>query len=475
MTQPTFSLARAESFWREKVLPTLIDYIRIPNRSPAFDPDWKRQGSMDRAIRLACDWCHANMPPNSSVKIRELPGRTPLLYFEVPAHPTLKKAPPVFFYGHLDKQPEFDGWRDGLGAWTPVLENERLYGRGGADDGYAVFASIAALKLLADSGQPFPRSIGLIECSEESGSIDLAAHLDALKTELDRPGLIVCLDAECGDYERLWYTTSLRGNLIGELRVQTLTEGVHSGAAGGIVPSTFQVIRAMLDRIENATTGEITLASLHVLVPPDRRREIVEAASVLGDLIWKRFPWAGCTQPRFTDPDDALQANTWFPALEITGADGLPSILAGGNVLRPTTALKLSLRLPPTLSPDAAVQALQTAFSGDASFRATTSFKIHTAIPGWNAPEIAPWLKSALKKSSTTHFGQPALAMGTGGSIPFMQMLADRYPATQYFVTGVLGPGANAHGPNEFLDLRTVIRLTACLGEIIASYVCAVS
>ena len=470
MTQPSFSLARSDLFWRDDILPTLIEYIRIPNRSPAFDSDWERHGDMDRAIRLVRDWCRAHLPKQARLEIQNLPGRTPLLYFEVPAHPSLKNLPPVFFYGHLDKQPEFEGWRPGLGAWTPVIENGRLYGRGGADDGYAVFASIAALKLLAEEKHPLPRAIGLIECSEESGSIDLAAHLDALASHLIHPGLIVCLDAECGNYEQLWYTTSLRGNLIGELRVQTLTEGVHSGAAGGIVPSTFQIARALLERIERAETGEIVIENLTVPIPSERKHEITQAAKILGDLTLKRFPWAGSTQPRFKNPEEALLANSWLPALEITGADGLPSIQAGGNVLRPTTALKISLRLPPTLPPQSALEALQNVFSAEAPYRAHVTFHAHSVMPGWNAPKFAPWLLDVLQQSSNTHFGHSALAMGTGGSIPFMQMLAERYPETQYFVTGVLGPGANAHGPNEFLDLKTVIRLTSCLGEILAAY-----
>lgn len=471
MTTPVIPLARTESFWNGEILPTLMDYIRIPNQSPAFDPDWKRRGAMDQAIRLASEWCRAHLPAHARLEIRELAGRTPLLYFEVPPDPSLAHLPPLFMYGHLDKQPAFEGWREGLGAWTPVLDQGRLYGRGGADDGYAVFASVAALRLLTDMGRPLPRSIGLIECSEESGSIDLAAHLDALQSRLDRPGLIVCLDAECGDYAHLWQTTSLRGNLIGELRVQVLTEGVHSGAAGGIVPSTFQILRALLDRIESAATGEITLAGLAVAIPSARKQEMRETASALGDLVWEKFPWAGSTQPRFRHPEEVLLANTWRAALEITGAEGLPSIQGGGNVLRPMTAIKLSLRLPPTLDPNSAAQAIEAVLSADAPFQAQTSFIVHSAMSGWNAPETASWLATALQQASLAHFDAPALSMGTGGSIPFMQMLADRYPSTQYFVTGVLGPSANAHGPNEFLDLKTVTRLTACLGEVIAAYV----
>jgi acetylornithine deacetylase/succinyl-diaminopimelate desuccinylase-like protein len=469
MSEPTPPTA-LDSFWQTSILPVLEDYIRIPNRSPAFDPDWKAQGHMDRAIRLVRDWCQTELQDLATVEILERDGATPLLWVETQAHPTLVDRPPVLLYGHLDKQPEFEGWRPGLGPWTPVLQGERLYGRGGADDGYAIFTIVAALRQLQAGGVPRPRLLTLIECSEESGSPDLAAYLDGLSDRLGVPGLIVCLDAECGNYEQLWYTTSLRGNLIAELHAETLTQGVHSGTAGGIVPSSFQVLRNLLDRIEDSRNGRIRLEAFHVTIPSDREAEIRQAARTLKHLVWERFPFAGTTCARSTDPEEALLENTWAPALEITGAEGLPSIRIGGNVLRPYTTLKLSFRLPPTLEVSRAVFALEEAMAAPAPFQAPLKLNVISAMPGWNAPATAPWLKKSLESSSRRHFGQTALAMGTGGSIPFMKMLADRYPQAQYFVTGVLGPESNAHGPNEFLHLPTAIRLTACLQELLMAY-----
>ncbi len=463
-------LDEIDSFWRTSIVPALKDYIRIPNRSPAFDPDWKSHGDMDRAVCLVRDWCRAQLEDLASVEILERPGSTPLLCIEASTDPRRGTLPSVLLYGHLDKQPEFEGWRPGLSPWTPVLENGRLYGRGGADDGYAVFSIVSALRRLNAAGTLWPPFLALIECSEESGSPDLAAYLDHLSDRLGVPGLIVCLDAECGNYDQLWYTTSLRGNLIAELSVETLTHGVHSGTAGGIVPSSFQVLRHLLDRVEDSRDGRIRLAAFHVTVPTNREEEVRQAARTLNRLVWERFPFAGTTHPRSEDPEKALLENTWAPALEVTGADGLPPIRTGGNVLRPRTTLKLSFRLPPTLEVSQAVTSLELAFSAPAPFHAAIQLKITSAMPGWNAPTTAPWLRKALETSSKRHFGQAALAMGTGGSIPFMKMLAERYPETQYFVTGVLGPESNAHGPNEFLHLATAVRLTACLADILTAY-----
>ncbi len=469
MSHPTLPAA-TDHFWQTSILPTLEDYIRIPNRSPAFDPDWKAHGHMDQAIRLVRDWCQAQLRDLATVEIQERDGATPLLSVETQSHPSRSSQPPVLLYGHLDKQPEFDGWRAGLGPWTPVLQDGRLYGRGGADDGYAIFSIVATLRQLQAEGVPCPRLLTLIECSEESGSPDLSAYLEDLADRVGTPGLIVCLDAECGNYEQLWYTTSLRGNLIAELNTQTLTEGVHSGTAGGIVPSSFQILRNLLDRIEDSRNGRIRLEALHVTIPSDREAEIRQAARTLKNLVWERFPFAGSTRPRSEDPEEALLENTWAPTLEITGAEGLPPARIGGNVLRPHTTLKLSFRLPPTLEVSKAVSALEAVLAAPAPFQVPVQLKVISALPGWNAPVTAPWLKRALDATSRRHFGQPALAMGTGGSIPFMKMLADRYPEAQYFVTGVLGPESNAHGPNEFLHLSTAIRLTACLQDLLTAY-----
>ena len=201
----------------------------------------------------------------SKLEVIRLEGRTPLIFFEVPAtrSDASGSAETVMFYGHLDKQPEFNGWRHDLGPWTPKYEDGKLYGRGGADDGYAVYAALTAIQSLDAQGIPRPRCVGLIETCEESGSVDLPAYIQALKARLGQVGLVVCLDSGAGNYDQLWLTTSLRGMVSGVLKVEILTEGVHSGDASGLVPSSFRIMRQVLDRLEDSATGRLLPQVFH--------------------------------------------------------------------------------------------------------------------------------------------------------------------------------------------------------------------
>jgi len=462
------TLTFCQDLWDRTVVPTLVDYIRIPNKSPAFDPDWAAAGHMEAATQLIAGWCRDHALPDMTIEIVRLEGRTPVIFMEAPA---VGGAPgTVLLYGHLDKQPEMTGWDEaaGLGPWTPVIQGERLYGRGGADDGYAAFASLGALRALAEQDTPRPRCVILIEACEESGSFDLPPYIDHLSERIGTPDLVVCLDSGCGDYERLWMTTSLRGMVIVDLRVEVLTEGVHSGDAGGVVPETFRVLRRLLDRIEDADTGVLTLPEMSVAIPDDRRRQAAAAGAVLGDTTWDKFPFVDGAQALATDPVELVLNRTWRPSLAVTGIDGMPAIVDAGNVLRPFTAAKLSMRLPPTADPEAASAALRRALTSDPPHGVKVSFESEVAS-GWNAPALAPWLEAAVGQASQRHFGQDAAAMGEGGSIPFMAMLGERYPAAQFLITGVLGPGSNAHGPNEFLDIPTGKRLTACVADVLAA------
>ncbi|HTM22200.1 MAG TPA: M20/M25/M40 family metallo-hydrolase, partial [Kofleriaceae bacterium] len=379
---------------------------------------------------------------------------------------------PVLMYGHLDKQPEMTGWRAGLGAWDPVREGDRLYGRGGADDGYAMFGALLALRLLAEQGVRHRRCVIIIEACEESGSGDLPAYVDHLADRLGTPGLVVCLDSGCGNYDQMWCTTSLRGVVTATLRVDVLTEGVHSGDAGGIVPDSFRVLRLILSRLEDPHSGKILPPELHAEVPAQRAAEARAVAAALGSEVWDKFPLVEGMHPAAADPGELVLARTWRPSLSVVGAEGLPPIADAGNVLRPSTAVKLSLRLPPTV--DAArstaflVELLQREPPYGARVRVTDLED--TPAGGWEAPALAPWLGDSLRAASQCFFGKPALFIGEGGSIPFMGMLGARYPRAQFVITGVLGPMSNAHGPNEFLDLPTAKKLTCCVAQIVADY-----
>ncbi len=454
-----------ENVWQTSIIERLQAYVRIPNKSPAFDPEWERHGYMDQAMELMAQWCRAQPVPGMTVEVRRLKGLTPLLTVDIPGE--LPES--VLLYGHMDKQPEFTGWLPGLGPWEPVIRDGKLYGRGGADDGYAVFSSLTAIAALKAQAVPLPRCLLMIEATEESGSIHLPAHLDALGAKIGEPSLVVCLDAECGNFEQLWTTTSLRGNLIGTLKVRVLTEGAHSGLASGIAPTPFRLLEQLLARIENPITGELNLDELHGQIPPDRREQIAAAAQVLGAQILGKIPFARGVKPVSADPVELLVNNTWRPSLAVTGADGLPAVSAAGNVLLPEISLKISLRLPPTVDPARASRAVSDALLRDPPYGAQVSFESESS-GGWNAPAFAPWFEASMQRASKQIFGREAVALGGGGTIPFLRMLGERFPQTQFFVTGVLGPLSNAHGPNEFLHIEYATRLTECVSLVLADF-----
>jgi acetylornithine deacetylase/succinyl-diaminopimelate desuccinylase-like protein len=400
------------------------------------------------------------------VEVRRLPGITPLLLVDIPG----ELPDCVLLYGHLDKQPEFTGWLPGLGPWEPVIREGKLYGRGGADDGYAVFSSLTAIAALKAQAVPLPRCVLMIEASEESGSVHLPAHLDSLGTSIGDPSLVVCLDAECGNYEQLWTTTSLRGNLVGKLKVRVLTEGAHSGLASGIAPTPFRLLLQLLARIENPVTGELQLDELQGAIPKDRRAQIAVAAGVLGAQILDKIPFAAGVQPISADQVELLINNTWRPALAVTGADGLPPLSAAGNVLLPQISLKLSLRLPPTVDPVSASRAIAKVLERDPPYGAHVSFEPESSSGGWNAPAFAPWFEQSMQRASRHVFGREAVSLGGGGTIPFLRMLGERFPQTQFLVSGVLGPHSNAHGPNEFLHIDYATKLTECVSMVLADF-----
>jgi acetylornithine deacetylase/succinyl-diaminopimelate desuccinylase-like protein len=469
------ALAHTTDQWDRDIVKQLTDYIAIPAKSPTFDSDWVQHGYIETVVRNAASWVEAQKVAGLTLEIVRLPGRTPVVFFEVAAT-RAASAQTVLMYGHLDKQPEFTGWRADLGPWQPKYEDGKLYGRGGADDGYAVYASIAAVQALKAQNVPHPRIVGIIETSEESGSPDLLPYVDALRSRLGEVALVICLDSGAGNYDQLWLTTSLRGMASGTLKVEILTEGVHSGDASGLVPSSFRIMRQVLDRLEDSKTGRLLPQSFHCEIPAERMEQAKATAAILGDEVYKRFPWAhydcgGSTMfalPTTTDPVQALVNRTWKPTLSVTGAEGFPSLQDAGNVLRPYTAFKLSLRLPPLVEAAQAVRELKALLEDNAPYQAKVTFESGSAATGWNAPATANWFERALDEASQAHFGAGCGYIGQGGTIPLMNMLSTGFPKSQMMVCGVLGPKSNAHGPNEFLHVPYAKKLTAAVAQVIA-------
>ncbi len=458
--------AFVDDLWDKSIVPQLIDYIRIPNKSPAFDAQWQEHGHMEKAVQLIEGWCREQPIEGLTVEVVRLEGRTPLIFMEVPGD----SDDCVLLYGHLDKQPEMVGWHDDLGPWKPVMKGDKLYGRGGADDGYAAFASLTAIRALKEQGGKHARCVVIIEGCEESGSYDLPFYIDTLKERIGNPSLVICLDSGCGNYDQLWCTTSLRGVITGDLTVEVLTEGVHSGDASGIIASSFRLLRQVLSRLEDEKTGEILPREFHVDIPTQRSEQSQVSGKVLGDFLYKRFPYAGGTQPMTTDVGELVLNRTWRPFLAITGAEGIPSLQDAGNVLRPKTSLKLSLRVPPTADVHKASDDLKRLLETDPPYGATVTFTPEQGGQGWNAPALAPWLEQASEGASQAYYGREAVYMGEGGSIPFMGMLGEKFPEAQFMITGVLGPQSNAHGPNEFLHIPMGKRLTCCVAHVLEEH-----
>jgi acetylornithine deacetylase/succinyl-diaminopimelate desuccinylase-like protein len=454
--------------WDAEIVPQLMDYIRIPNKSPMFDKDWVAHGHMDAAVKLMETWARTKLPalPGATLEVVRLEGRTPLIYIEVPG----QNDDTVVLYGHLDKQPEMTGWSEGLGPWIPVLKGDKLYGRGGADDGYAIFGSLAALLALQEQGIPHARCVILIEACEESGSYDLPYYVDHLASRIGNPSLVVCLDSGCGNYEQLWLTTSLRGMTGGELTVRVLEEGVHSGDASGVVPSSFRILRELLSRLEDPETGRIKPKELYAEIPQQRIDQANVSAGVLGKEIYTKFPFVDGMHPVTEDLTELVLNRTWRPQLAVTGAEGMPPLDSAGNVLRPKTAVKLSLRVPPTLNGAKAGEFVKQLLEKDPPYGAKVSFKLEKDGSGWNAPQLSPWLEKAVADASERFFGKPAAYMGEGGSIPFMGMLGSKFPQAQFLITGVLGPHSNAHGPNEFIHIPTGKKVTMVVADVVARH-----
>ena len=452
--------------WDTDIIPQLQEYIKIPCKSPSFDKNWKANGHLDRAMKLIQDWCEKQPIKGKKMQLLQLENRTPVLLIDIPGD----SDQTILLYGHMDKQPEMVGWFEGLDAWTPVLKDGKLYGRGGADDGYAAFAALNAIAHLQSLKIPHARCVVLIEACEESGSYDLPFYLELIKKEMGSPDFIICLDSECGNYDQLWGTTSLRGIVGGTLEMNTLENGIHSGYGSGVAPSVFHVLRQLLDRIEDPNNGKIQVSALHVSIPEHRLQQAKDAAAALGDELLKGYPFLDGVKPLNNDTAELILNRTWRPALSVTGVDGAPSIANAGNVTLPSLSVKLSMRVPPTCDVKKATQAIKEILEHNPPFGAHVVYHPEDAGSGWHAPELANWLADASDAASQLFFGKNTAYLGIGGTIPFMGMLSDMFPKAQFLITGVLGPKSNAHGPNEFLHVDYVKKLTGCIASVIAAH-----
>ena len=456
--------------WADAVIPSLSGLIAIPALSPSYDSDWAAAGYLRAAIDHVASWVGSRRL-GARCEVVELDGRSPLLLIDVAATAGAAEQGTVLLYGHLDKQPALGEWSAGLAPWTPVLRDGRLYGRGAADDGYSGYAAIAALEAVRVGGGEHARAVILLETGEESGSPDLPAYLEHLSDRLGDVNLVVCLDSGGGsDYKRLWLTSSLRGAVMATVTVRVLDAGVHSGIASGMVPSSFRVMRQLLDRLEDSATGEVRLPEMNVPIPPQRRADAAALVALDPDTVGRGIPFVRGMSAASPDRTELILNNTWRPTLSIIGGDGLPESKVAPAVLRPWTSLRLSFRTPPTVDAEVARDALEKALTTEVPYGAQVEVGDFVTLNGWSAPSPSPWLAGALDELTGTVFSEPYRQLGIGGGIPFMEMLGRRYTGADFVVTGAIGVDSNMHVPDEWLNIEYAEQVTAAIAGILDAH-----
>lgn len=456
-------------FWDQHGIPGLMDFIRIPSKSTDFDPNWESNGFLKQACESAALWLKGIIPDARCELLTET-GRTPCLFVEIPPTKGYENSAAMAFYGHFDKLPETGEWQEGLGAWTPVLKNNCLYGRGSADDGYSFYlmgVCVAALKTL---NHAHPRIIGIFETQEESGSKDLPYYLNLIHDRLGSVNAFFILDNSCSDYERLWTVSSLRGVIKGTLKVKVLSHGVHSGAYSGIVPDAYGIAQHLLSRVYDPLTSEVKIPSCLAKIPDTCQQQLQNVGNILGDQIWNRAPLLPGVSPISTQPDELLLQNTWKPALTITGISGIPVPENAGNIIHGDVALTLSMRVPPLIDLKQAVNDLNQLLTTDIPFGCEVSLTSISAEPGWASFHTDSKIQELLSKASECHFGKPLATTGQGGSIPIVNEFEKHLPNTALVVTGALGTDSNAHAPNEFLNMNYAKKLTAVIAQVICDF-----
>lgn len=421
------------------------------------------------------DWVKKQEVPGLTVDVVTLPNRTPLIFVEIES--TIKdkeNAPTILLYAHYDKQPPLRPWSEGLDPYVPVIREgpfagKWLYGRGGADDGYGLPASLIAIQALREQNIEYGRVIILAEGCEESGSGDLPIYMDHLKERIGNPDLVVCLDSGAGNYETMWMTTSLRGVMSFKLRVSLMSEGVHSGTGSGIVASSFRVARQLLSRLEDEKTG-VVVDDLQVEIPDDRVVQAQKCGVELGDDFLNKLPKLQGVSNVSEDATELLLNGTWRPTVCVVGVDGIPPTANGGNVLRSYTTLKVSIRLPPTLDPKKAEEAVRRILLSNPPYGAHVSIDDIHAAGGWASLPFKQWTTQAFDKAAQTYFGRPAQYLGEGGTIPFLGLLQRKFPEAQFCVTGILGPKSNAHSIDEGFPIEFAKKLTCCISTIVSEH-----
>ena len=458
---------------KSTLIPVISDFIEIPNQSREFDEEWATNGLQERACKFAMDFADKQELKGFSMELVEEKDKPPVILgivepFAGSGTMTENLSKTILMYGHIDKQPPLNGqWSEGLGPFTPVIKNGRLYGRGGADDGYAWFSCVMLAKALQVQNFPHNRLVFFFECDEESGSRDLMYYMNKLKTKIGSPSLIFCLDSGTIDYDHFCLTTTLRGYINFTLRVDVMTQGVHSGSSSGVIPSSYRILRKILDDFEDANTGNLPL-EFYPDIPGEKYKQSYELIEALGGEIDYMFPKVeGLEQVGKTGFQNYMN-RIWKPQLSVTGIDGLPSCSTAGNVLLPYTKITCSIRLAPSTDGSKIKEFVEDYFSKvDVPYNAKFSCDINSFGTGFECPAYSESLLKSLTRVGEETFKKPVLFYGEGGSIPFLNDIKSVFPEAQFIVTGVLGPEANAHGPDEMLELTYLEKLVIAMAKVL--------
>ena len=449
------------------IIPSLSDYIRIDNLSPNYDPEWETNFKLEKAGYHLLVWSLNQGVKGMKGELIKEPGRTPMVYLEIPPQGSDKT---ILLYGHFDKQPHLGEWAEGLGPTKPVIKDGNLYGRGASDDGYSTYTCVSAIKAIQSQKGKHGKIIITIEGGEESGSPDLVYYLKKLSDRIGTPDLMVCMDSGCKDYNTFWITTSLRGVCVLDLTVECLEESVHSGSGSGIAPDSFTIMRILLDRLQDSKTGK-SLVPIDVEIPSYR----IEDAKKLGEYMKEKcvndiVKLSPGVKPLSDDYSEIILNNTWRSTVVVTGMSYFPPAETAGNVLRAKTQCRISVRLPPIFNCKQSEVVLKEILEKDPPFNSKVTCKIMVSGNGWAAKDLCEPLKKSFNESSKKIFGKEFYNSGEGGSIPFIAELGELFPKCEMLVTGVLGPGSNAHCLNECLNIQFTKNITVALAHAINDY-----
>jgi acetylornithine deacetylase/succinyl-diaminopimelate desuccinylase-like protein len=439
-----------------------MEYGTIPNVSPAYAPTWHEDGHMKLAALLLIEWVREREIPGAHIELVEQAGRTPFIYIDIPG----TKEGTVVLCGHHDKQPGMEGWREGLGPWTPIREGDLIYGRGIADDGYSIFAAIGAVI----QAEVHPRVVILIEGSEESASRDFRAYLDLLKDKIGTADVVVGLDADGRDPQYLWLSSSYRGLVNGYLTVETLPRQFHSGIGTGVIPSCMRILRILLDRIEDPKTGLVVNQILNPEPSDEVKKGCDALAALFGDAYLDAYGLPQNLSPVTASIREMIELNQWRAGLEVTGLTGLSPHDRAANAMAPKLTVKLSLRLPPNVDSDAATQELKRVLETNPPYGAKVTYELLDSDDGWCSRPFSRKTNAALSVSTKEAYGTEPIRNGDPAGIPFVGMLAKEFPSADVLITGVLNPRSNIHAPNEEFHIPTAKKLTEWLARFLTAY-----